>query len=282
MANNKERLLASVDKRSRFVEREGVGVIMSERLIEEGVTHGFTTRRGGVSAPPFDTLNMGTTRDEPMENILENYRRVAKAYGLRFSELALVRHEHGDKVLRLDRTHCGRGLTGELLDFSDGLVTCDPFVTLMTCHADCGAFFIFDKRLKTIGLAHAGWKGMKKRIGQRLVETMQREFGSRPSDMIVALGPCICEKCFEVEKELAEEFANEFDCPDIYSLKPEKPDKGYVSLRAAAIVQLLDAGVCFENISLMEHCTFEERELFFSFRRDGRQTGSMAAFMRID
>ena len=282
MANNKERLLASVDKRSRLVERGGVGVIMSERLREEGVTHGFTTRRGGVSAPPFDTLNMGTTRDEPMENILENYRRVADSYGLDFSELCLVRHEHGDKVLRVDRTHGGWGLTRELLDFSDGLVTCDPRVTLMTCYADCGAFFLYDKRLRTIGLAHAGWRGMKKRIGQRLVETMEREFGSKPSDLIAAIGPCICEKCFEVESDIARSFAEEFDCPDIYSVKPEIPDKGYVSLRAAAVIQLIDAGVKLENVSVMEHCTYEERELFFSYRRDGKGTGSMAAFLRID
>lgn len=282
MANNKERILASVDMRSRYVEREGVGVIMSERLIEEGITHGFTTRRGGVSAPPFDTLNMGTTRDEPMENILENYRRVAKAYGLSFPELCLVCHEHGDNVLRVDRTHGGRGLTGELLDFSDGLVTCDPKVTLMTCHADCSAFFLYDKRLRVIGLAHAGWKGMKKRVGQRLVESLVREFGTRPSDIVASIGPCICEKCFEVEEEIARDFALEFDCPDIYSQKPEKPGKGYVSLRAAAVIQLLDSGVEKENISIMDHCTFEERGLFFSFRRDGRGTGSMAAFLRID
>ena len=280
--NSKAELLAAVDKRLHFEERNGVRIVVSDLLMKEaGISHGFSTRIGGVSRPPFDTLNLGTTRDEPMENILANYRRLAEAFGLDYGKLALVRHEHGDRILRIDRSHAGRGLTRELLDFSDGLVTDDPEVTLMTCHADCSAFFIYDKRRNCIGLAHAGWKGMFKRVGQRLLEKMESEFGSDPKEVLCAIGPCICENCFEVEKELAVSFAAEFNCPDIYTLRDEKPDKGYVSLRAAAVIQLLDGGVPLENISVMDLCTFEEKELFFSYRRDGKGTGSMAAFLTL-
>lgn len=282
MPKSKAELIEKVDARSHYVEQDGVGVIVSDRLCEEGVIHGFTTRRGGVSKPPFDTLNLGTTRDEPMENILTNYRLLAEAYGLGFDKLALVRHEHGDNILRLDRSHAGRGITRELLDFSDGLITNDPELVLMTCHADCSAFFLWDRGKNAIGLAHAGWKGMRKRVGQRLLEKMVAEFGTDPADVIASIGPCICENCFEVERELAQSFADEFDCRDIYLVKPEKPDKGYVCLHAAAIIQLMDGGLPFENISVMRYCTFEERDLFFSYRRDGKGTGSMGAFLKLN
>lgn len=282
MPNSKAELLSRVDKRSHLEEKEGVVVVVSDLLEEEaGISHGFTTRIGGVSKPPFDTLNLGTTRDEPMENILANYRKLAHAYELDFEKLALVRHEHGNRVLRIDRSHAGRGLTRELFPFSDGLVTNDPEVTLMTCHADCSAFFLYDRKNRCIGLAHAGWKGMFKRVGQRLLETMVSEYGTEPRDVVAAIGPCICENCFEVELELAKSFAEEFDCPDIFTRRAEKPDKGYVSLHAAAIIQLMDAGVPLESISLMPFCTYEEKALFFSFRRDGRGTGSMGAFLTL-
>ena len=282
MPNKKADILSCIPFDQHYVESEGVGIIRSKRLEDTpGVTHGFTTRIGGVSKPPFDTLNLGTSRDEPMANILENYRRLAAAYGLEYGELALVRHEHGDTILRIDRSHGGRGVALEPLGFSDGFVTNDPLVTLMTCHADCSAFFIYDPKTRSIGLAHAGWKGMYKRIGQKLAQRLQTEFGADPKDMIAVIGPCICGKCFEVERELAQSFANEFDCPDIYSVREDKPDKGYVSLRAAAVIQLLDAGVKKESISIMGLCTMEEKELFYSFRRDGKGTGSMAAFLKL-
>ncbi len=280
---SKRELLEKVCSDQVFCERDGVGVIMSRRLMEEpGIAHAFTTRLGGVSEPPFDSLNLGTSRDEPSDNIMSNYHRLADAYGLDFSRMTLVRHEHGDNILTLSSDDAGRGVSREPFGFCDGFVTNDPSIVLMTCHADCSAFFLYDRRTRSIGLAHAGWKGMYKRIGQKLALRMKAEYGADPADMIAAIGPCICEKCFEVERGLAERFAGEFDCPDIYTAgSGDKADKGYVSLRAAAIIQLMDAGVPADSISVMRHCTFEEKELFYSYRRDGHDTGSMAAFLKL-
>lgn len=283
MSNNAAALLSAV-RRDAVVRHEGgVGVVMSERLLAEpGLRHGFTTRLGGVSEAPFDSLNLGTNRPEPYENILENYRRLCVNYGLRLERLAIVRHEHGVNILKLGPEDAGRGVTREPFGFCDGLVTDSPLVTLVTAHADCSAFFVYDRRTRSIGLAHAGWKGMFGRIGQKLVERLSAEYGADPNDMVCAIGPCICENCFEVDLPLAESFAREFDCPDIYSLREGRPGKAYVALRAAGLIQLLDAGVPFDSISVMDRCTFEEPELFFSYRRDGKGTGAMAGFMTLD
>lgn len=283
MPNKASELLEKVRCDQVFSAPDGVGVIMSQRFIDEpGISHAFTTRIGGVSKPPFDSLNLGTSRDEPWENIMANYHRLADAFGLDFEKLTLVRHEHGDNIIKLTAEDAGRGVSREQFGFCDGFVTNDPSVVLMTCHADCSAFFIYDRSTRSIGLAHAGWKGMYKRIGQKLALRLKTEYGADPADMIAVIGPCICENCFEVENELAERFAMEFDCPDIYTRGVgDKADKGYVSLRTAAIIQLMDAGIPFESISVMRHCTFEEKELFYSFRRDGKNTGSMAAFLKL-
>lgn len=284
MVNKAKELLSSAVSDGYYSECEGVGVIRSGRLSAEPlISHGFTTRKGGISSPPFDTLDLGTSRDEPLENILGNYRILSRACGLEYEKIALVRHEHGDKILRIDSSHAGRGLDKEPLDFSDGLVTDDPGVILATCHADCCGFFLFDKKNLAIGLAHAGWKGMYKRIGQKLALRMHDEFGSEPSGLIAAIAPCICEKCFEVDMELAESFAAEFRCPDIFTVDENtKKGKAYVSLHAAALIQLLDAGLTLGNVSLMRFCTFERKDLFYSYRRDGRQTGSMAAYLKLN
>lgn len=282
MPNSADELLRITRSDAVVDESKGLLAVRSQRLMNEpGIRHAFSTRKGGVSKPPFDSLNLGTSRNEPMENILENYRLFSDAFGFSYEKLALVRHEHGAKILKIDRKDIGRGVYREPFDFCDGLITNDPGVTLVTCHADCSAFFMYDRRNRAIGLAHAGWKGMFARIGQRLAESMRDEFGSEPSELICAVGPCICEKCFQVDKILGLSFAEEFDCPDIMKEDPNDPGKGFVSLHAAAAVQLKDAGVSPENISLMRLCTLEEKELFYSYRRDGKDTGSMAAFLTL-
>ena len=282
MPNSAVRLLADARDDSRYVERDGVGVFVSESLsCQSGLTHGFTTRIGGVSKPPFDSLDLGTGRAEPYENILANYKKLSSAYGLMYNELALVRHEHGSNILKLTTADGGKGVWLPPHEYADGFVTNDPDVTLMTCHADCSAFFLYDPKTRSIGLAHAGWKGMFARIGQKLAERLNAEYGADPADLIAVVGPCICQNCFEVELAIGKSFADEFDCPDIYFTKPDKPDKAYVSLHAAALIQLADAGVPLESVRLMRLCTMEDREHFYSYRRDGRLTGSMAAFLRL-
>ncbi len=280
MPNNSVALVDAAAKGSVYIENNGVGVFCLSCFLEEvGLTHGFTTRRGGVSPAPYDSLNLGLTRDDPPVNTDANFHRLCDAVGLEYNELALVNHEHGANVIRVDSSDGGRGIFRKPLPFSDGLVTNDPNVTLVTSHADCSAFFLYDRKTRSIGLAHAGWKGMISRIGQRLVERLNAEYGASPADIIAGVGPCICARCFEVDDSLAQRFAQEFNCPDIKN--EGRPGKAYVSLEAAAVIQLVDAGVKVGNISLMHRCTFEEKENFYSYRRDGAYAGSMVAYMRL-
>ncbi len=280
MISNFGEIYQSFDRRSELMEKDGIVTVHSSELMEyKGILHGFTTRIGGVSPAPFDSLNFSFGRSDTPENVRENFKLLASSRDLNYDELILVNHEHGNNVVRVDRRNCGCGISRDPLPYCDGLITDDPDVTLITLHADCGGVFIYDEERKAIGLAHAGWKGTLSRIGQKLVESMTAEFGSLPELLKISLSPCICFDCFEVDSSLAEAFSEQFEYAGIY--KDGRPGKAYVDIAAALCVQLLEAGVSASNISIMQHCTFEERKLFYSYRRDGRGTGAMASYLKI-
>jgi YfiH family protein len=275
-----EQLDKTIRRGYSLLESEGLYLVNADGFAAiPGIRHGFSTRIGGVSPAPFDSLNMSRTRDVSSENVQRNYRIFCAAFGLDHSSLVLVNHEHGANVVRVDASDCGRGLTRENLPFCDGIITNDPFVTLVTLHADCSCVYLYDPEHRAIGLAHAGWKGTFKRVGQRMAERMAQEFGSRPEALFAAIGPCICKNCFEVDESIGADFAREFDYPGIS--KPGKPGKAYTDIEAALLIQLLDAGKRPENISSMGLCTYERKDLFFSYRRDRTETGAMIGFLRL-
>ncbi len=260
-------------------DKRGVGLCMSAQLASQsGVEHGFSARYGGVSAPPMDTLNLGWNRPEPPENVIENFRRFCAACGFKYESMAAINYEHGSTVLPLTALDRGRGFDREELPFCDGLITNDPDITLITSHADCGAFFAYDPVNRAIGVAHAGWKGTLGRIGARMLEAMHKEYGTLAKDVIASNGPCICKDCFEVDMPLALKFQAEFG---ICCHGPGKPGKAQLDLEMASAIQLLDAGVLPSNITLMHACTYEREDLFFSHRRDHGETGSMSAYIRL-
>lgn len=268
--------------RGHFIRRSGdLLLACSDELSRvPGVSHGFSTRAGGVSPAPYDSLNMSLSRDENLKNVRRNYKIFASAFSLDHASLVLVNHEHGANVVRVDRNDHGRGLEREPLPFCDGIVTNDPAVTLVTLHADCGCVYLYDPEHKAIGLAHAGWKGTFLRVGERLAEKMQREFSSRPEALIGALGPVICKNCFEVDEAIGRDFAREFGTESI--VKSGKKGKAYVDLESALLIQLLHAGLAPEHLSSMDLCTYERGDLFFSYRRDKGGTGAMIGFLKLN
>lgn len=262
-------------------ESGGLRLAVDDRLGAIGaIRHGFSTRVGGVSPAPYDSLNMSLTRDDNKANVYRNYRIFAEAFGLDHGSFVLVNHEHGANVERVDKSFLGRGLIREPLPFCDGIVTDDPAVTLVTLHADCSCVYLYDPERGAVGLAHAGWKGTLKRVAGRLAEKLVSEYGSRPEKLIGAIGPRICFDCFEVGEEIGEEFAREFDYSGI--AKPGRPGKAYADIEAALLIQLLDAGLLPENLSSMGLCTFERADLFYSYRRDRTQTGAMIGFLKLN
>ena len=260
---------------------KGTGLYCAEALDKAGgVSHGFSTREGGITVdPPKASLNLSWTRCGSPEEVIANFKIFAEGAGIDYDVMAVVNHEHGANVLRIAHEHRGRGFYKDPLPPCDGIITDDPTVTLVTSHADCGAYFFYDPVHRAIGMAHAGWKGTLLRIGAEMARRMAEEFDTDPSDIIAATGPCICRDCFEVDADLGEKFQSEFGYPGIS--RPGRPGKAYVDLELAAAVQFVEAGIRPESITLMNACTYENRQHFFSHRRDKGITGSMAAYIKL-
>lgn len=260
---------------------KGTGLYCAEALDKAGgVSHGFSTREGGITVdPPKATLNLSWTRCGSPEEVIANFKIFAEGAGIDYDDMAVVNHEHGANVLRIAHEHRGRGFYKDPLPPCDGIITDDPTVTLVTSHADCGAYFFYDPVHRAIGMAHAGWKGTLLRIGAEMARRMAEEFDTDPSDIIAATGPCICRDCFEVDADLGEKFQSEFGYPGIS--RPGRQGKAYVDLELAAAVQFVEAGIRPESITLMNACTYENRQHFFSHRRDKGITGSMAAYIKL-
>lgn len=260
---------------------KGTGLYCAEALDKAGgVSHGFSTREGGITVdPPKASLNLSWTRCGSPEEVIANFKIFAEGAGIDYDDMAVVNHEHGANVLRIAHEHRGRGFYKDPLPPCDGIITDDPTVTLITSHADCGAYFFYDPVHRAIGMAHAGWKGTLLRIGAEMARRMAEEFDTDPSDIIAATGPCICRDCFEVDADLGEKFQSEFGYPGIS--RPGRQGKAYVDLELAAAVQFVEAGIRPESITLMNACTYENRQHFFSHRRDKGITGSMAAYIKL-
>lgn len=244
------------------------------------VHHGFSARTGGVSTAFLASLNLSFSRGyEPRERTKENYRIFCAAAGIDEDSMVMDTYEHGAVVRRVDASDRGAGYSKPSLPPCDALITNDPAVTLVTGHADCMAFYFADPKHRAIGLAHAGWRGALARIGTAVVMEMAANFGSVPAELLVGVGPSICQNCFEVGEDVAALFCEAFPYTDC-RMDGKQPGKAYIDLWRVAVAQFLEAGVTAEHISLMAVCTAEDDRLY-SHRRDQGETGGMSAFLSL-
>lgn len=165
----------------------------------------------------------------------------------------VVVHEKREEPLRIPET--------------DGVVTDVPGVLLTTVHADCLPVFFYDPEHEAIGVVHAGWRGTNLGIAPKCVRVMEEEYGTKPEDVQVFIGPGICKECFEVGPEVRDTFAENWPFIDEYAVP--KGEKYYIDLKGVNKRELTDMGVLPENIEVTEHCTYHEPELFVSYRREG-------------
>lgn len=249
------------------------------------ITHGFSTRLGGVSTGMFSSLNLGagsSVYHDSSDNIKENFIRITESIGVEPDSLVISDQVHKTVVRLVNYNDRGKGFIVPR-DYKeiDGLITNTPNVTLVTKYADCVPLFFVDPVKKAIGLSHSGWKGTVGRIGQITVYEMGRAFDSNPKDIIAVIGPSICADCYEVGEEVAVKFMDAF--PDNTSAILLKNDKGryQLNLWEANRRVLLDAGLSDEHIHISKVCTSCNHELLFSHRKTGGKRGSLAAFLAI-
>lgn len=241
-------------------------------VIPGGFRHGFTTRAGGVSGPPFDSLNLGMKWGDAPAHVRENRRRLLAASGAR--ALHFATQVHGASVARV---RAGEDPAATARQEADAICTDVPGEGVGVYVADCVPLVLADARLGACAAVHAGWRGTAAGVATATVRALGAAFGSRPQDLRVALGPAIGPCCFEV----GEEVAAAFPAGVVLRRAGEKP---HVDLRRALRLELERAGVPADGIDAIAGCTSCDPEgRFFSYRRDRGQTGQHAGFVcRLD
>ena len=261
------------------------------------LAHLFTTRHGGVSTGEKTSWNFGKGPDESWDNILENYRILAdvvsRHWNVSLDREHMVRTDqtHTANVLAVKNEHLGMGITREReYKDIDGLVTNLRGVALITSHGDCNALFFYDPKNQVIGQAHSGWKGTLKEIGAEVLRVMKDDFGTDPADVIVGIGPALCQTCFEVDEDVAQMFYEKHEAwramafqreIGICSETGEERRKHYIDLKQVMKETLVRNGVKEEHIHDMGLCSKCRADLFYSYRRQKGQNGNMVSLMML-
>lgn len=258
---------------------EGVVWRRSSLLHAAGVPHGFSTRLGGVSPAPFDSLNLGLA-DAPGEpddwnRVQENWRRFMRATDLDARALVRARQVHGTTTLAPD---LDPGAVRAEPPFQDGdaLVTADAGHAIAVRVADCAPLLMADPAVGLVAAVHAGWRGAVAGVAISALEAMVGR-GALPERMVAAVGGCIGFEAFQVGPEVRDAFeaaglAEAVACD-------AQPGKWRVDLRVALARQLASRGVRESQIDVDAACTVSSAELLFSYRREGPRSGRMAAII---
>lgn len=244
-------------------------------LAAAGLRHAVFSRHGGHSQGPFASLNMSMSVPDERERVYANRRMVYGLFGRDTDTVVHAHLVHGADVARVTRAN-----DGQWVEHVDAIITDQPGCVLSMNYADCGPILIYDPVHKAAGLGHAGWRGAMVDLPGAMVRAMGEQFGSRPQDLIAAIGPSIGPCCYEVGDEVVAAASEGFD--DHRTLfhhpRPDSP-RPHLDLPEANRRALVRAGV--GSIELSGLCTACRTDLFFSHRAERGRTGRFGAVMVI-
>ena len=274
------------EKRTTLREKDGVCFLTFEALEnEKWLSHAFSTRLGGVSTGTESSLNLGFSREENRDNVMENFRRFGEAAGMPITHMVMSYQTHTANIRRMGSADIGKGFFCDR-DYSDidGMITDERGVCLVTSFADCVPLMAADPVRHAIGSAHSGWKGTMSDVGGELIRAMHSAFGTHPEDVITVIGPSICQDCYEVSADVIEKAKERYaHREDIWDRLwyDKKNGKYQLDLWECCRENFLEAGVLPEHIQMPELCTCCNSELLFSHRASKGRHGNLAALMEI-
>ena len=290
--------VSSNSSNSDWIERQVRGIqILQVRTLTKfpWLVHGFSTKPGGVSNQDGEkVLNLGFTGWDTKENVLENRRRFQSALGASDLQLVSLKQVHSDVI------HLFDGVPAEACR-GDASVTSRPGILLSVQTADCVPMLLVDPQKRAIAAIHAGWRGTLQRIVVKAIGQMQMHFKSKPGDLFATIGPSIGGCCYEVGAEVATQFLSQFaEAPQWFdefrtgdepnpiqwlNMMPPghqpPPRNVLLDLRKANRAQLLGLGLHDPNIFVSGLCTACQRDLLFSYRKEGALSGRLLSVIGI-
>lgn len=299
------RIKGEVLKQRKAVWQDGEEQVQLEYLtfplLEQlpGIGHLFTTRTGGVSNGIYDSMNLSFSRGDDPAKVLHNYERIAHVMNCGVEDMVASHQTHTTNIRTVTAADKGKGITRPRdYDDIDGLITDEKNIVLVTYYADCVPLYFVDPIHGAIGLAHSGWRGTVQQMGACMVQRMGEEFGSRPQDIYAAIGPSICQDCYEVSEEVADAFrklesftdtlseirdSGIYDSPvkkERFILREGKqPGKYQLDLWLANLVILGRSGIPLSQIQVTDLCTCHNPSYLFSHRASHGKRGNLAAFL---
>jgi YfiH family protein len=259
--------------------RQGKISYLQPAWIQEGAVHaGFTTRNGGVSRPPYNSLNLGYNTDDPRHNVEANRSTLARSFAIGPHLLLTVQQVHGTDILVIDEPN--PDLSHFLSVECDAIVTDQPEIMIGILVADCFPVLLFDPVRKVAASVHVGWRGAAAGLLGKTVKAMQNSFGCRTENIAAAIGPGIGAHRYEVDRPVRDTFR--IGVGDWEKIAEEVAlGKWHLDLKRSCQLQLEAADLDPARIEVAAECTCCHKELFFSYRRDNGKTGRQLGFIKM-
>ncbi|MBI5326960.1 MAG: peptidoglycan editing factor PgeF [Deltaproteobacteria bacterium] len=236
------------------------------------ISHGFLSRIGGISKPPFASLNFDMRDGDAVENVKHSKAIAGRLFGFGASRLLTINQVHGSDVLAIDKPV--KDVSGLSKTSADAIITNQVSLAIGVLTADCVPILLLDPVKNVVGVVHAGWRGTAKTVVQKAIETMVKQFGSDTKAILSAIGPSIGPCCYKVDEAVIKEFG-------VAEFIKKQDNAWMLDLKKANFSQMLNIGLLEKNISIEDFCTSCRNDIFFSYRKDGKVTGRQLNFIMM-
>ena len=265
-------------------EEQGRLTIYKSPLLKEQreLVHGFSSRTGGFSTGVYNSLNLGLASGDVLANVQKNRTLFAATLGITPEQVVCGRQVHSTNIAKVGKAEGGRGFleAATALPDTDGLVTNQRGVALMTLNADCVPVLFYDPVQNVIAACHCGWRGTVGKIAAKMATLMVADYGCNAADILAAIGPSISRAAYEVDTPVLEQFRQAFSFAD-QLITPVDDEHGKVDLWEANRLQLLAVGLQEQHIDVSGLCTVQQEQTFFSHRAHHGKTGRNGAMLMM-
>ncbi len=248
--------------------------------LENSPVVGFSTRKSGYSLNPYASLNLGLHVDDECDKVIENRKKLANDIEFPLDRWVFSEQVHGNKIKKVKEADCGSGTLhmNDAIKGTDGMYTTEKNILLASLYADCVPLYFFSPIYSAVGLAHAGWKGTVAKIGPNMIRIWSGNENIPLQSIYVAIGPSISQQNYEVDHYVIDKVNDVITNSNDLSYKEIGNNKYLLDLKQLNKQLLIEAGIREDHIFVSNLCTFNESELFFSYRRQER-TGRMMSFI---
>lgn len=246
-------------------ETKGLKILRFDNLKGlAGVNCAVSTRQGGLSAGPFAGLNLGTAVGDKPGLGVKNLALLCSALGAEAGQVAGMGQRHTANVAVIEAG-------GGRVENTDALITATPGVPLLALSADCALTVFYDFEHKALAVAHSGWRGALLNVYAAVLNVMRMRFATAPEHLTVGVAPMISAANYPVQGDFLEKLKVFYPGPEHRRFLVLKDGVHFFSLRELLRFQLELLGI--KKHEFMHLCTYERKDMFFSYRRDGAVTG---------